>query len=307
MTKIYNNITETIGNTPLVKLNKIAQGIDATVLVKVEAFNPGSSIKDRIGIALIEAAERDGKINKDTVVVEPTSGNTGIALAMTCAAKGYKLILTMPESMTIERRKILKALGAELVLTPAPEGMKGAIAKANALKEELGNVFIPQQFQNPANPEIHRKTTALEIWNDTDGSADFIVAGVGTGGSITGIAEVIKSKKSTFKAIAVEPDDSPVLSGGKPGPHKIQGTGAGFVPDNLNTSIIDEIVRVTNDQAFETARELAKQEGILCGISSGAAVYAALQVAKRPENKGKTFVVILPDTGERYLSTTLFD
>lgn len=307
MTKIYNNITETIGNTPLVKLNKIAQGVDATVLVKVEAFNPGSSIKDRIGIALIEAAERDGKINKDTVVVEPTSGNTGIALAMTCAAKGYKLILTMPESMTIERRKILKALGAELVLTPAPEGMKGAIAKANALKEELGNVFIPQQFQNPANPEIHRKTTALEIWNDTDGSADFIVAGVGTGGSITGIAEVIKSKKSTFKAIAVEPDDSPVLSGGKPGPHKIQGTGAGFVPDNLNTSIIDEIVRVTNDQAFETARELAKQEGILCGISSGAAVYAALQVAKRPENKGKTFVVILPDTGERYLSTTLFD
>lgn len=307
MAKIYANITQTIGNTPLVKLNKIAQDIDATILVKVEAFNPGSSIKDRIGLALIEAAERDGKITKDTVIVEPTSGNTGIALAMTCAAKGYKLILTMPESMTIERRKILKALGAELVLTPAPEGMKGAIAKANALKEELGNVFIPQQFQNPANPEIHRNTTALEIWNDTDGAADFIVAGVGTGGSITGIAEVIKSKKTTFKAIAVEPDDSPVLSGGKPGPHKIQGTGAGFVPDILNTSIIDEIVRVTNDQAFDTAREIAKQEGILCGISSGAAVFAALQVAKRTENKGKTFVVILPDTGERYLSTTLFD
>jgi cysteine synthase A len=307
MVKIYNNITETIGNTPLVKLNKITQGIDAIILVKVESFNPGSSIKDRIGLALIEAAERDGKITKDTVIVEPTSGNTGIALAMTCAAKGYKLILTMPESMTIERRKILKALGAEIVLTPAPEGMKGAIAKANALQEELGNVFIPQQFQNPANPEIHRKTTAIEIWNDTDGAVDFIVAGVGTGGSITGISEVIKAKKPSCKAIAVEPDDSPVLSGGKPGPHKIQGTGAGFVPDILNTSIIDEIVRVTNDQAFETAREIAKQEGIFCGISSGAAVYAALQVAKRTENKGKTFVVILPDTGERYLSTTLFD
>lgn len=307
MVKIYNNITETIGNTPLVKLNKITQGIDAIILVKVESFNPGSSIKDRIGLALIEAAERDGKITKDTVIVEPTSGNTGIALAMTCAAKGYKLILTMPESMTIERRKILKALGAEIVLTPAPEGMKGAIAKANALQEELGNVFIPQQFQNPANPEIHRKTTAIEIWNDTDGAVDFIVAGVGTGGFITGISEVIKAKKPSCKAIAVEPDDSPVLSGGKPGPHKIQGTGAGFVPDILNTSIIDEIVRVTNDQAFETAREIAKQEGIFCGISSGAAVYAALQVAKRTENKGKTFVVILPDTGERYLSTTLFD
>ncbi|HON52451.1 MAG TPA: cysteine synthase A [Bacteroidales bacterium] len=307
MAKIYNNITETIGNTPLVKLNTITQGIDATILVKVESFNPGSSIKDRIGLALIEAAERDGKITKDTVIVEPTSGNTGIALAMTCAAKGYKLILTMPESMTIERRKILKALGAEIVLTPAPEGMKGAIAKANALQEELCNVFIPQQFQNPANPEIHRKTTAIEIWNDTDGTVDFIVAGVGTGGSITGISEVIKAKKPSCKAIAVEPDDSPVLSGGKPGPHKIQGTGAGFVPEILNTSIIDEIVRVTNDQAFDTAREIAKQEGIFCGISSGAAVYAALQVAKRAENKGKTFVVILPDTGERYLSTTLFD
>lgn len=307
MAKIYNNITETIGNTPLVKLNTITQGIDATVLVKVESFNPGSSIKDRIGLALIEAAERDGKLNKDSIIVEPTSGNTGIALAMTCAAKGYKLILTMPESMTIERRKILKALGAELVLTPAPEGMKGAIARANAIHDEMGNVFIPQQFQNPANPEIHRKTTALEIWNDTDGAVDFIVAGVGTGGSITGIAEVIKAKKPSFKAIAVEPDDSPVLSGGKPGPHKIQGTGAGFVPDNLNISILDEIVRVTNDQAFETARDIAKQEGILCGISSGAAVYAALQVAKRDENKGKTFVVILPDSGERYLSTNLFD
>lgn len=307
MSKIYNNITETIGNTPLVKLQKLTKGIDATVLVKVESFNPGSSVKDRIGLALIEAAEAEGKITKDTTIVEPTSGNTGIALAMTCASKGYKLILTMPESMTIERRKILKALGAELVLTPAAEGMKGAIAKANALKEELGNVFVPQQFQNPANPAIHRKTTAVEIWNDTDGAVDFIISGVGTGGSITGIAEYIKEKKSSFKAIAVEPDDSPVLSGGKPGPHKIQGTGAGFIPDILNTKIIDEIFRVTNDQAFETAREIAKQEGILCGISSGAAVFAGIEVAKRPENKGKTFVIILPDSGERYLSTTLFD
>lgn len=307
MSKIYNNITETIGNTPLVKLQKLTKGIDATVLVKVESFNPGSSVKDRIGLALIEAAEAEGKITKDTTIVEPTSGNTGIALAMTCAAKGYKLILTMPESMTIERRKILKALGAELVLTPATEGMKGAIAKANALKEELGNVFVPQQFQNPANPAIHRKTTAVEIWNDTDGAVDFIISGVGTGGSITGIAEYIKDKKSSFKAIAVEPDDSPVLSGGKPGPHKIQGTGAGFIPDILNTKIIDEIFRVTNDQAFETAREIAKQEGILCGISSGAAIFAGIEVAKRPENKGKTFVIILPDSGERYLSTTLFD
>jgi cysteine synthase len=307
MSKIYNNITETIGNTPLVKLQKLTKGIDATVLVKVESFNPGSSVKDRIGLALIEAAESEGKITKDTIIVEPTSGNTGIALAMTCAAKGYKLILTMPESMTIERRKILKALGAELVLTPATEGMKGAIAKANALKEELGNVFVPQQFQNPANPAIHRKTTAVEIWNDTDGAVDFIVSGVGTGGSITGIAEYIKDKKSSFKAIAVEPDDSPVLSGGKPGPHKIQGTGAGFIPDILNVKIIDEIFRVTNDQAFETAREIAKQEGILCGISSGAAVFAGIEIAKRPENKGKTFVILLPDSGERYLSTTLFD
>lgn len=307
MSKIYNNITETIGNTPLVKLQKLTKGIDATVLVKVESFNPGSSVKDRIGLALIEAAEAEGKITKDTIIVEPTSGNTGIALAMTCASKGYKLILTMPESMTIERRKILKALGAELVLTPAAEGMKGAIAKANALKEELGNVFVPQQFQNPANPAIHRKTTAVEIWNDTDGTVDFIVSGVGTGGSITGIAEYIKDKKSSFKAIAVEPDDSPVLSGGKPGPHKIQGTGAGFIPDILNVKIIDEIFRVTNDQAFETAREIAKQEGILCGISSGAAVFAGIEIAKRPENKGKTFVILLPDSGERYLSTTLFD
>lgn len=305
--KIYKDITETIGNTPLVQLQHITKGIDATVLVKVESFNPGSSVKDRIGLALIEAAEKAGKIYKDTIIVEPTSGNTGIALAIVSAAKGYKLILTMPESMSIERRKILKALGAELVLTPAPEGMKGAIAKANALKEELGNVFIPQQFENPANPEIHRTTTAVEIWNDTDGTVDFIIAGVGTGGTITGVSEVLKSKKSSIKSIAVEPDDSPILSGGKPGPHKIQGTGAGFIPDVLNTKIYDEIFRVTNDQAFETAREIAKQEGILCGISSGAAVYAGLQVAKRPENRGKTFVIILPDTGERYLSTTLFD
>lgn len=305
--KIYNNITETIGNTPLVKLQNLTKDIDATVLVKVESFNPGSSVKDRIGLSLINAAEKAGKINKDTVIVEPTSGNTGIALAMVCAAKGYKLILTMPESMSIERRKILKALGAELVLTPAPEGMRGAIAKANALQEELGNVFIPQQFQNPANPEIHRNTTAVEIWNDTDGTIDILIAGVGTGGTITGISEFIKSKKPSFISIAVEPDDSPVLSGGKPGPHKIQGTGAGFIPDVLNTKIYDEIYRVTNDDAFATARLAASKEGILCGISSGAALFAGLQVAKRPENKGKTIVIILPDTGERYLSTTLFD
>lgn len=307
MGKIYSNITETIGNTPLVKLNAIAEGIDATILGKVESFNPTGSVKCRIGNALITAAEKAGKINKDTVIIEPTSGNTGIALAMTCAAKGYKLILTMPESMTIERRKLLKAYGAELVLTPAPEGMKGAIAKAESLQKELGNAFIPQQFKNEANPEIHRQTTALEIWNDTDGAVDILISGVGTGGTITGVAEVIKQKKPSFKAIAVEPDDSPVLSGGKPGPHKIQGTGAGFVPDILNTKIIDEIIRVTNDDAFEYAKRIAKTDGILCGISCGAAICAALQVAKRPENKGKTIVVILPDTGERYLSTTLFD
>ena len=307
MGKIYKNITETIGNTPLVKLNKIAEGVDAILLGKLESFNPTSSVKCRIGNALISAAEKNGLITKDTVIIEPTSGNTGIALAMACAARGYKLILTMPESMTIERRKILKAYGAELVLTPAQEGMKGAIAKAESLQKEIGNAYIPQQFKNKANPEIHRQTTALEIWNDTDGKVDILISGVGTGGTITGVAEVLKEKNPNFKAIAVEPDDSPVLSGGKPGPHKIQGTGAGFIPDILNVSIIDEIIRVTNDEAFEFAKKIAVTDGILCGISCGAAIAAALQVGKRPENKGKTIVVILPDTGERYLSTTLFD
>jgi len=307
MAKIHANITETIGGTPLVQLNKIAEGVDAKILVKLESFNPGSSVKDRIGNALITSAEECGIINKDTVIIEPTSGNTGIALAMVCAAKGYKLILTMPESMTIERRKILKALGAELVLTPAPEGMKGAIAKAISLKEETGNAFIPQQFENPANPEIHRKTTALEIWEDTDGEVDIFIAGVGTGGTLTGVSEVLKEKKPSVLSIAVEPDDSPVLSGGSPGPHKIQGTGAGFIPAILNTEIIDEIVRITNDEAFETAKQTAILEGILCGISSGAAIAAAIKIGKKPENKNKTIVVVLPDTGERYLSTTLFD
>jgi cysteine synthase len=307
MGKIFANITETIGNTPLVQLQKIAEGIDARILAKVESFNPSSSVKCRIGNAMLIAAEKEGLINKDSVIIEPTSGNTGIALAMACAAKGYRLILTMPESMTIERRKILKAYGAELVLTPAPEGMKGAIAKAELLQKELGNAFIPQQFNNAANAEIHRTTTAIEIWNDTDGEVDILISGVGTGGTITGVSEVIKAKKPSFKAIAVEPDDSPVLSGGKPGPHKIQGTGAGFIPQVLNTNIIDEIIRVTNDDAFAYAKKIAHTDGILCGISCGAAICAALQVAKRPENKGKTIVVILPDTGERYLSTTLFD
>ena len=307
MTKIFSNITDTIGNTPLVKLNAIAENTQAVVLAKLESFNPTGSVKCRLGNALINAAEKDGIINKDTVIIEPTSGNTGIALAMTCAAKGYKLILTMPESMTIERRKLLKAYGAELVLTPAAEGMKGAIAKAESLHKEISNSFIPQQFNNKANSEIHRKTTALEIWNDTDGAVDILISGVGTGGTITGVAEVIKEKKPSFTAIAVEPEDSPVLSGGKPGPHKIQGTGAGFVPDVLNTKIIDEIIKVSNDDAFEYARKLAVTDGILCGISSGAALCAALQVANRAENKGKTIVVVLPDTGERYLSTSLFD
>lgn len=307
MTKIYNNITETIGRTPLVKLQNITKDSKATVLVKIESFNPGGSVKDRIGLALIEAAEKSGALKKDTTIIEPTSGNTGIALAMTSAAKGYKLILTMPESMSIERRKILKGYGAELVLTPAAEGMKGAIAKAEELQKEIGNAIIPQQFKNPANAEIHRQTTALEIWNDTDGTVDILVSGVGTGGSITGVSEVLKSKKSSFKAIAVEPVDSPVLSGGKPGPHKIQGIGAGFIPDVLNTNIIDEVFKVTNEQAFEAAQAAAKNEGILCGISSGAAIHAALEIAKKPENAGKVIVAILPDTGERYLSTILFE
>ncbi len=304
---IHDDITKTIGKTPLVRLNRVTAGCAATVAAKIESFNPLSSVKDRIGAAMIEAAERDGKIKKDTVIIEPTSGNTGIALAFVCAAKGYRLILTMPETMSVERRALLKMFGAELVLTPGPEGMPGAIRKADALLKEYPGSFMPQQFKNPANPEIHRRTTANEIWNDTDGKVDILISGVGTGGTITGVAEVIKQKKPSFKAIAVEPTASPVLSGGKPGPHKIQGIGAGFVPDILNARIIDEIVQVSNEDAFAMAKRVTKEEGILVGISSGAAVWAALQVAKRPENKGKLLVVILPDTGERYLSTALSD
>ena len=306
MSKIYTDITKTIGSTPLVRLNRIAHGLPAAILAKLEMKNPLGSVKDRIGLAMIEAAEAKGLINKDTVIIEPTSGNTGIALAFVCAVKKYRLILTMPETMSIERRKLLKHLGAELVLTPGSEGMKGAINKAKEIVSRTRNAYMPDQFGNPANPEIHRKTTAEEIWQDTDGGADFLVAGVGTGGTITGVSEAIKERKPSFKSVAVEPADSPVLSGGKPGPHKIQGIGAGFIPAILNTNIIDEIITVTNDQAFETARALAKIEGILCGISSGAAVRAALQIAGRPENKGKQIVVILPSTGERYLSTDLF-
>jgi cysteine synthase A len=306
MGKIFEDITKTIGNTPLVKLNRITEGLNAIVAVKIESFNPLSSVKDRIGVALIEDAEKKGLLRKDSIIIEPTSGNTGIALAFVAAAKGYKLILTMPETMSIERRQLLKIFGAELVLTEGPKGMKGAIEKAEELAKQTPNSFIPQQFNNPANPEIHRRTTAEEIWNDTDGKVDILVSGVGTGGTITGIAEVIKKRKKTFKAIAVEPDSSPVLSGGKPSPHKIQGIGAGFVPNVLNREIIDEIVRVKDADAGETARQLAKLEGILAGISGGAALWAGLEVAKRKENKDKLIVVILPDTGERYLSTWLF-
>ncbi|MBF0290254.1 MAG: cysteine synthase A [SAR324 cluster bacterium] len=307
MGKIYENITATIGNTPIVKLNHVTTGLAATILVKSELFNPGGSVKDRIGLAMIEKAEQEGKITKDTVIVEPTSGNTGIALAMVAAAKGYRLILTMPESMSLERRTLLKAYGAELELTDAAKGMKGAIQKAEEICAATGNAFIPQQFENEANPEIHRKTTAEEIWNDTDGNIDILVAGVGTGGTITGIASVIKEKKPSFKAIAVEPIDSPVLSGGQPGPHKIQGIGAGFVPGVLETKLLDEIIQISNDEAFATSKRLAKEEGILTGISAGANVCAALKVAAREDNKGKTIVTILCDTGERYLSTTLFE
>jgi len=306
MAKIYSDITKTVGNTPLVKLNHITKGLEATVLVKLESFNPLSSVKDRIGVALIEDAEKKGLLKKDSVIIEPTSGNTGIALAFVAAARGYKLILTMPDTMSIERRQLLKILGAELVLTEGPKGMKGAIEKADELAKSTPNSFVPQQFNNPANPAIHRKTTAEEIWNDTDGKIDILVAGVGTGGTITGVSEVIKKRKPGFKAIAVEPEASPVLSGGKPGPHKIQGIGAGFVPRVFNKDVIDEIIQVANDDAGETARQLARKEGILAGISSGAALWAALQVARRPENKGKLIVVVLPDTGERYLTTWLF-
>lgn len=307
MEKIFDGITQTIGRTPLVRLNRVTEGCQATVIAKLESFNPLGSVKDRIALSMIEAAEEDNHIKEDTLIIEPTSGNTGIGLACVCAAKGYRLILTMPDTMSMERRKILRLLGAELVLTPGEKGMTGAIDKAEKLAKELPNTFIPQQFRNPANPEVHRKTTAVEIWNDTDGDVDILVAGVGTGGTITGVAEFIKARKPQFKAIAVEPKDSPVLSGGKSGPHKIQGIGAGFVPEALNTGIIDEIIQVSNEDAFESARFLAKKEGILAGISSGAALWAAIKVAKRPENAGKLVVVVLPDTGERYLSTPLAD
>ncbi len=304
--RIANNIGDLIGNTPLVKLNKLTFESVATVVAKLEFFNPLNSIKDRIGWAMIEDAEKKGLIKKDTLIIEPTSGNTGIALAFTCAVKGYKIVLTMPENMSMERINIMKSFGAEIVLTEAAKGMKGAIAKAEELLTQTPNSFMPQQFKNPANPEIHRKTTAEEIWNDTNGEIDILVAGVGTGGTITGISEIIKSRKPTFKAIAVEPFASPVLSGGTPGTHKIQGIGAGFVPEILNIDIIDEIIQVTNEFAFKMAQRLIKEEGIFAGISAGAAAYAAIEVSKRPENKGKLIVVILPDTAERYISTNLF-
>jgi cysteine synthase A len=307
MGRIANDMTELIGNTPLVRLNKIARDARATLLAKLEFFNPASSVKDRIGVSMIEEAEKTGKINKDSVIIEPTSGNTGIALAWVCAAKGYRCILVMPETMSIERRKLLKALGAEIILTPGEKGMSGAIEVAENLARSNPNYFMPQQFKNPANPEIHRRTTAEEIWRDTDGKVDILVAGVGTGGTITGVAEVIKARKPSFKAIAVEPEKSPVLSGGTPGRHRIQGIGAGFIPDVLNRDIIDEVIRVSEESAIETARRLAREEGIIAGISSGAAVYAGIEVAKREENKGKIIVVILPDTGERYLSTDLYE
>ncbi len=304
--KIADDITKLVGSTPLVRLDRIASGLKAHLVAKLEFFNPLSSVKDRIGVSMIENAEKRGLIKKDTVIIEPTSGNTGLALAFVCAVKGYTLILTMPDTMSVERRQLLKGFGAELVLTPGQEGMTGAVKEAEKLLAKIPNSFMPQQFKNPANPKIHKETTAEEIWKDTDGKVDILVSGVGTGGTITGVAEVIKGRKSGFKTIAVEPDNSPVLSGGKPGAHKIQGIGAGFIPDVLRMDLIDEVIRVSNEQAGEVARRLTREEGILSGISSGAATWAALQVAKRRESRDKLVVVILPDTGERYLSTWLF-
>jgi len=305
MARIYEDITQTIGRTPLVKINRL-NGHEATVLAKLESFNPCSSVKDRIGLAMIEAAERDGCLKPGGTIIEPTSGNTGIALAFVCAAKGYRLILTMPETMSVERRHLLRILGAEVVLTEGAKGMKGAIAKAEELLQQHPTALIPQQFSNPANPEIHRKTTAEEVWDDTDGKVDVFVSGVGTGGTVTGVGEILKNRRPDIKVIAVEPTDSPVLSGGQPGPHKIQGIGAGFVPQILNMAVVDEVLKVSHEDAGIIARRMAKEEGILAGISGGAAMWSALQVAARPESRGKTIVVVIPDTGERYLSTWLF-